>query len=404
MEEGRLVKWLKNEGDAVKSGDTLAEVETDKAIMELVARGDGVLRKRLINEGDAKPGRHAGRRDRDRRREHRRARRRRGRRAALAALPSAPCSGSRQPARRRACSRRLPAAAGERGTAPEQQRAQRRSARTRGQRQQPGSSSAAAAGVERRPGSLVAARSPHGVARRASISRRSRARAPAAASSSATSKRAQAGAARAVAPIARRPSPGSRRRFPGRPAHADPEDDRQASLRVDRSDPDVLSHRRVRSLARDRDAHGDGRDGRRVQGLGQRHPAEGRRDGARAAPGGQRALARRQDSLPQPRAPRHGRRDQRRPDRAGDLRRRPEAHERDLGRGEGAREEGARAEAQAGGVHGLDVLGLEPRHVRHRSVHGDHQSARSRDPRDRHGEDKVVVGQGRLRGAQASFA
>src|ERR1700742_3151307 len=55
MEEGRLVKWLKNEGDAVKNGDTLAEVETDKAIMELVARGDGVLRKRLIGEGEAKP-------------------------------------------------------------------------------------------------------------------------------------------------------------------------------------------------------------------------------------------------------------------------------------------------------------------------------------------------------------
>src|SRR6059058_1437036 len=55
MEEGKLVKWLKNEGDAVKSGETLAEVKTDKAIMELVARGDGVLRKRLINEGDTKP-------------------------------------------------------------------------------------------------------------------------------------------------------------------------------------------------------------------------------------------------------------------------------------------------------------------------------------------------------------
>ncbi|MGH7637862.1 MAG: dihydrolipoamide acetyltransferase family protein [Gemmatimonadaceae bacterium] len=55
MEEGRLVKWLKNEGDAVKSGDPLAEVETDKAIMELVARGEGVLRKRLINEGDSRP-------------------------------------------------------------------------------------------------------------------------------------------------------------------------------------------------------------------------------------------------------------------------------------------------------------------------------------------------------------
>ena len=55
MEEGRLVKWLKNEGDAVKSGDPLAEVETDKAIMELVARGDGVLRKRFVGEGDSRP-------------------------------------------------------------------------------------------------------------------------------------------------------------------------------------------------------------------------------------------------------------------------------------------------------------------------------------------------------------
>ena len=55
MEEGRLVKWLKNEGDAVKSGEPLAEVETDKAIMELVARGDGVLRKRLVAENESRP-------------------------------------------------------------------------------------------------------------------------------------------------------------------------------------------------------------------------------------------------------------------------------------------------------------------------------------------------------------
>src|SRR4051812_7593471 len=55
MEEGRVVKWNKNEGDAVKSGDSLAEVETDKAIMELVARGDGVLRKRLVAEGESRP-------------------------------------------------------------------------------------------------------------------------------------------------------------------------------------------------------------------------------------------------------------------------------------------------------------------------------------------------------------
>ncbi len=55
MEEGKLVKWLKNEGDAVKSGEPLAEVETDKAIMELVARGDGVLRKRVMQEGESAP-------------------------------------------------------------------------------------------------------------------------------------------------------------------------------------------------------------------------------------------------------------------------------------------------------------------------------------------------------------
>ena len=55
MEEGRLVKWLKNEGDAVKSGEAIAEVETDKAIMELVARADGILRKRVLGEGTAAP-------------------------------------------------------------------------------------------------------------------------------------------------------------------------------------------------------------------------------------------------------------------------------------------------------------------------------------------------------------
>ena len=55
MEEGRLAKWLKNVGDAIKSGDTIAEVETDKAIMELVARGDGVLRARLVEEGATAP-------------------------------------------------------------------------------------------------------------------------------------------------------------------------------------------------------------------------------------------------------------------------------------------------------------------------------------------------------------
>src|SRR5438093_392328 len=55
MEEGRLVKWTKHEGDAVKSGETLAEVETDKAVMELVARADGQLIKVMVAEGTTVP-------------------------------------------------------------------------------------------------------------------------------------------------------------------------------------------------------------------------------------------------------------------------------------------------------------------------------------------------------------
>ena len=51
MEEGQLVQWLKNEGDTIASGDVLAEVETDKATMELVARGDGILRKIFLGAG-----------------------------------------------------------------------------------------------------------------------------------------------------------------------------------------------------------------------------------------------------------------------------------------------------------------------------------------------------------------
>ncbi|HWH02836.1 MAG TPA: dihydrolipoamide acetyltransferase family protein [Gemmatimonadales bacterium] len=55
MEEGRLVKWSKKEGDQVKTGDTLAEVETDKAVMELVARADGSLIKVVVQEGQTVP-------------------------------------------------------------------------------------------------------------------------------------------------------------------------------------------------------------------------------------------------------------------------------------------------------------------------------------------------------------
>ena len=51
MEEGQLVQWLKSEGEEVSSGDILAEIETDKATMELVARGDGILRNIFLDAG-----------------------------------------------------------------------------------------------------------------------------------------------------------------------------------------------------------------------------------------------------------------------------------------------------------------------------------------------------------------
>jgi len=55
MEEGQVVTWLKAEGDAVAQGDILAEIETDKATMELVARGEGVLRRIFVAEGATAP-------------------------------------------------------------------------------------------------------------------------------------------------------------------------------------------------------------------------------------------------------------------------------------------------------------------------------------------------------------
>ncbi|MDH6268819.1 pyruvate dehydrogenase E1 component beta subunit [Rhizobium sp. SG_E_25_P2] len=51
MEEGTLSKWVKNEGDAVKSGDVIAEIETDKATMEVEAVDEGVIGKLLIAAG-----------------------------------------------------------------------------------------------------------------------------------------------------------------------------------------------------------------------------------------------------------------------------------------------------------------------------------------------------------------
>ncbi len=55
MEEGSIVKWNKSEGDTVKVGDVLAEIETDKANMEMEALGAGILRKVLVPAGGKAP-------------------------------------------------------------------------------------------------------------------------------------------------------------------------------------------------------------------------------------------------------------------------------------------------------------------------------------------------------------
>src|SRR5579863_4470277 len=53
MERGNLAKWLKKEGDKVRSGDIIAEIETDKATMEVEAADEGTLGKILVPEGTA---------------------------------------------------------------------------------------------------------------------------------------------------------------------------------------------------------------------------------------------------------------------------------------------------------------------------------------------------------------
>jgi len=51
MEEGKLSKWVVKEGDSVNSGDVLAEIETDKATMEVEAVDEGIIGKIMVDEG-----------------------------------------------------------------------------------------------------------------------------------------------------------------------------------------------------------------------------------------------------------------------------------------------------------------------------------------------------------------
>ena len=61
MEQGTVARWVKKEGDSVAAGDVIAEIETDKATMELTAYDDGVLLKILVGEGESAEPRRADR-------------------------------------------------------------------------------------------------------------------------------------------------------------------------------------------------------------------------------------------------------------------------------------------------------------------------------------------------------
>jgi pyruvate dehydrogenase E2 component (dihydrolipoamide acetyltransferase) len=55
MAEGTLVRWVKGEGDEITKGDVLAEIETDKATVEVESSYTGVVRKQLVPEGEIVP-------------------------------------------------------------------------------------------------------------------------------------------------------------------------------------------------------------------------------------------------------------------------------------------------------------------------------------------------------------
>ena len=55
MEEGKILRWIKHEGDPVNKGESLAEVETDKVNIEIESFYNGTLRKILVPEGESAP-------------------------------------------------------------------------------------------------------------------------------------------------------------------------------------------------------------------------------------------------------------------------------------------------------------------------------------------------------------
>ena len=104
MEKGNLAKWLKKEGDTVKTGDVIAEIETDKATMEYEAVDDGIMAKIVVPEGtNDVAGQSAHRRAGAGRRGREGGRGRSGERAGESARRRSPLNPTFSPSGRRCC-------------------------------------------------------------------------------------------------------------------------------------------------------------------------------------------------------------------------------------------------------------------------------------------------------------
>ena len=405
MEEGVLAVD-KKEGDKVSPGDLVAEVETDKANMDFHIEDDGVLLKLLVKEGDTvklgAPVAIIGKAGEDVSALVEQAK-------AQAAAPP-PKAEQARGARRAAEAGRASAAtsprAGDEGAAPRRSRAAPR-------READAPAPTPAPAPARRQAARLAAREDARDRARHRPAHASPAAAPAAASSSATCAR-RPRAAVATATRRHAPRPRDRRAVESRSrpaaAIAIAVRTRARWCPTARATTPTCPRRNMRKriAARLTEAKRDvphfylsarstpRRCSRSASGS-TTCSATGARSSVndlvikavalalRRVPDVQRRVGRRRDPPVPPRAHRRRGRDRGRPRHAGRARRRSEGHR--LDRRRGPRPRRAREEAQLKGheITGSTFTRVEPRHVRHRAVHRDHQSARGRHPRDRRG-------------------
>ena len=382
MEKGNLAKWLKKEGDKVKSGDVIAEIETDKATMEVEAVDEGTLGKIVVPEGTADVPVNQ----------------------VIAVLAGEGEDVKAAAARKAGAAPQQPPKPKQPPQAPQPATAAARPATSRSRPRQP---SAPAACAERAAGasggnrifasplarrlakeagidlSRIDGSGPHGrviardvdaaksgkglrgrgrAARPRRRRRRSRRRCPTSRSAR-CSRRAATRSCRTTACAApsRSASPQSKQTIP------------HFYLTIDCNIGKLLAAREEINAV---GAEGQGRQAR-LQALGQRlrHQGAGARAAARARR--QRELDRRRHAQAQAFRRRRRGRDAGRPDHADRPQRRDQVAVGDLQRDEGPRGARPRPQAQAARIPGRHHRGVQPRHVRHQGLHrGDQPAAR----------------------------